>query len=122
VDAYSVYLRDPSVEVVVLRRVKVAGAVKNPGLYPVDATMTLRDVVTLAGGATADGDGRKIRLTRADETTSTELDLGSRIAESAVRSGDSIDVIQRGWLARNTGLVATAISTAGFVVVTLLTR
>src|SRR5205823_84064 len=52
VSAYEVYLRNPSIEMIFLRRINVLGAVKAPGLYPVDATMTLADVIAAAGGAT----------------------------------------------------------------------
>src|ERR1700734_1429358 len=43
VTTYSQYLRDPAIEVTFLRRVTILGAVKNPGLYPVDPTMTVSD-------------------------------------------------------------------------------
>jgi polysaccharide export outer membrane protein len=122
VSAYSEFLRDPAVDITVLRRVKVTGAVKNPGLYPADATMTLGDVVALAGGATPEGDDRKVKLTRAGDAQSVELSFDQRIAESPVRSGDQLEVIERPWYARNTGIVATAVSTAGFVIVTLIKR
>ncbi len=59
VDKYSTYLRDPAIDVTVLRRVNVLGAVKNPGLYPVDATMTVADVFALAGGVGPDGNPDK---------------------------------------------------------------
>src|SRR5437868_6312493 len=36
------YLRDPSVDIVVLRRVAVLGAVRKPDVYYVDAVSTLR--------------------------------------------------------------------------------
>lgn len=120
VSSYTEFLRDPSVDITVLRRVKVTGAVKNPGLYPVDATMTLSDVVALAGGATPEGDARKVRLTRAGEAQSVELSFEQRVADSPVHSGDQLEVLERPWYARNTGLVATAVSTAGFLIVTII--
>src|SRR4029077_5334979 len=46
---YAVYLRNPSVEVTMLRRINVFGAVQKPGLYPVDPTMTIADAVAAAG-------------------------------------------------------------------------
>jgi protein involved in polysaccharide export with SLBB domain len=106
----------------VLRRVKVTGAVKNPGLYPADATMKLGDVVALAGGATPEGDSRKVRLSRSGDAHMVELNLDQRLSESPVRSGDQLEVMERRWYARNTGLLATTVSTAGFLIVTIIKR
>src|SRR4051812_11174176 len=64
IEKYSSYLRDPAIDVTVLRRVNVLGAVKNPGLYPVDATMTVADVLALAGGVSPDGNPDKGELIR----------------------------------------------------------
>ena len=51
VNDYGRQLRSPDdVQIVLLRRVRVLGAVKTPGLYLVDPTMTLGDVIALAGG------------------------------------------------------------------------
>src|SRR5215208_3097736 len=54
-DSLGKYLRNPSIEVTPLRRIQVLGAVRSPGLYPVAPTVTVGDVVALAGGATPDG-------------------------------------------------------------------
>src|SRR5947208_10831305 len=40
VKAYQVFLRNPAVEVRLLRRVNILGAVRTPGLYQVDPTMS----------------------------------------------------------------------------------
>jgi len=64
VQTYSTYLRDPSIEVTLLRRVNVQGAVKTPGLYQVDQTQTVADVLAQAGGATPDGKADRVELIR----------------------------------------------------------
>ena len=52
VAAYEEQLRNQTIQVVFLRRVRVLGEVRNPGLYHVDPTMTLGDAIALAGGPT----------------------------------------------------------------------
>ena len=50
---YDHRLVDGSEAVTFLRRVNVLGAVKEPGVYPVDETMTIANVLALAGGTTS---------------------------------------------------------------------
>ncbi len=59
---YTAYLRDPSVEVTLLRRVNVLGSVRSPGLYQVDQTETIADVLAQAGGPTPDGKPDRVEL------------------------------------------------------------
>ena len=115
-EQYRRYLINPSIEVTILRRVNVMGAVQRPGLYPVDPTVTIADVLALAGGSTAIGDPSRIRLIRDGETISTSLGGDTRIGESPIRSGDQIVVPERNWITRNAGVVAASIS----AVVTLI--
>lgn len=115
-EQYRRYLVNPSIEITILRRVNVMGAVQRPGLYPVDPTVTIADVLALAGGSTPIGDPSKIRLIRDGETISTTLGEGTRIGESPIRSGDQIFVPERNWITRNAGVVAASIS----AVVTLI--
>jgi len=58
---YGLYLRAPSLQVMVLRRVVVNGEVRMPGVFHVDISTTLRDVIAHAGGVTETGDRRKWR-------------------------------------------------------------
>lgn len=110
------YLVNPSIEITILRRVNVMGAVQRPGLYPVDPTVTIADVLALAGGSTPIGDPSRIRLIRDGEVISTTLGEGTRIGDSPIRSGDQIVVPERNWITRNAGVVAASIS----AVVTLI--
>lgn len=118
---YAPALRNPSIEVTVLKRVRVVGAVKNPGLYPVDDTYSVGDVLAAAGGITTDGDRRKVRLVRSGEQETT-LSLDTRIAESPVRSGDQIEVLERSWLSRNATLATTIVSSIALIVITVSRR
>src|SRR4030095_15198669 len=61
---YSRFLNHTSIDVTFLRRIQVLGAVRQPGVYPVDPTMTISDVLAVAGGMTGDGDPRRLELIR----------------------------------------------------------
>src|SRR5690606_7662871 len=76
--AYAEFLRNPSVEVTVLRRVGVQGDVRKPDLYLVDLTMTLRDVIARAGGITEYGNPRRIEIVRGGERIPIGEGEGSR--------------------------------------------
>jgi polysaccharide export outer membrane protein len=117
VAAYSASLRDPSVEVTLLHRVNVLGAVRNPGLYYVEPIATVTDVLALAGGVSPDGEGNRVELRRIGLRQALEVSQESR---SPVQSGDQLRVPERGWLARNTSIVAASITAAAIVIATLL--
>jgi protein involved in polysaccharide export with SLBB domain len=119
-DSYSVYLQNPSIEITVLRRVQVLGAVKAPGLYPVDPTMAVADVLALAGGPTPQGNPKKIELKRGGERITGSLSGGTRIADTPLRSGDQIFVPERSWLSRNPWIIAAAISATTSVLIAAL--
>jgi len=112
---YVTSLRNPSVEVTVLRRVNVLGSVRNPGLYYVDLTNTVADVLALAGGVSPEGKQDRFELLRAGERLPVELSGSSRLADSPLRSGDQLWVPQRSWLSRNAGVIAAAISAGAFI-------
>jgi polysaccharide export outer membrane protein len=122
VKSYTRYLRDPSIDVTVLRRVSVSGAVSKPGVYSVDPTMTVADAVALAGGATSDGKADKVELRRSGHRIMVDLSRQTRLATMPIRAGDQLYVPERSWVSRNTGLVAAGITAATTVIVTLLVR
>lgn len=122
VSAYRVYLRNPSIDVTLLRRVNVLGAVQKPGLYPVDPTMTVADVIALAGGATSLGDPRKVELRRSGGSRATVVAAASKLADSPLRPGDQLYVPERSWMARNPGVVIGAVSTLVTLAAAILIR
>ena len=119
VEEFARYLQHRSIEVLLLRRVQVLGAVRTPGLHPVDATMTVSDVLALAGGTTPQGDPDRIELIRDGERISARLSAQSRIAESPIRSGDQIFVPERNWLVRNSAVFAAGLTS---LVIAFFTR
>jgi protein involved in polysaccharide export with SLBB domain len=122
VTTYSEYLRDPAIEVTFLRRVTVLGAVKNPGLYPVDPTMTVSDAVALAGGALPNGRPHNFELRRNGQRIDVDFNLTTPIGHTPIRSGDEIYVPERSWFARNGALVIGASITAVAIVVSAVIR
>jgi polysaccharide export outer membrane protein len=103
---YAEYLRDPSITVTVYRRIGVQGEVRSPGLYYVDATITLREVLAQAGGVTEAGSQDDVRIVRAGrETRLGRWRAGGPLA-AELRSGDQVLVGRRSWLSRN-ALAAT---------------
>ena len=107
---YSRYLQQPAVEVTLLRRGQVLGAVRTPGLLPVDATMSVSDVLALAGGATTQGDPDRIDLIRGGERIPVRLSVGTRVVDSPIQSGDQIYVPERSWFSRNSGILAAGLT------------
>jgi polysaccharide export outer membrane protein len=115
VSGYALYLQHPSIEVTLLRRINVLGEVKNPGLYDVDPTMSLADVMAMAGGVSTEGNSNKIELLRQGEREPVRLTPQSRLADAPLRSGDQLRVPQRSWLSRNGTVVAAGITAAALV-------
>lgn len=115
--SYGEYLRNPSIEITFLRRVSVFGAVRNPGVVNVDPTVTVTEVLALAGGPTPDGKVNEVELWRDTERIKINLSPGTRLAETPIRSGDRLHVPQRSWLSRNYGFVIGTLATAAGLIV-----
>lgn len=122
VEQYSHSLRDPSIEVTVLRRVDVIGSVRNPGFYYADPTVTVKGALALAGGVTPEGNKNKVELLRDNKRTSIGLSSQATLADSPVQSGDQVSAPERSWLSRNTALVVSGITGLAVVAVTIIRR
>lgn len=107
---YAEFVRDASVEITPLYRVRVNGAVRNPGLFTVDPTMSVGDAIGLAGGVSSDGRNGKVDLVRDGRRIATSISPSSRLVELALRSGDELYVPERAWLSRNTGVLLGGLS------------
>jgi len=114
--AYREQLRNQTVEVRLLRRVRVLGAVNSPGLYYVDGTMTLADVVAQAGGASDEGKLEDIQIVRGEEVVRSDIRRGAG-AFRQLESGDQVVVPKESWFARNSAVVISGtISALGFII------
>jgi polysaccharide export outer membrane protein len=97
------------VAVTPLFRIAVLGEVQRPGLYSVDPTMTVYDLVAQAGGTTRQGQENQMRLIRAGVAYSfgvENMTVGhATVRELGVRSGDQI-IIPRKPLTQETAYIA----------------
>ncbi len=119
---YQKYLNNPSIEVTPLRRVSILGAVRNPGIYPVDPSVTLGQATSVAGGALPDSKRSVIELSRNGTTREMDLKKHPSLATTPLSSGDQLYIPERSWFSRNaTWVVSTAIGVAGTTAL-LLTR
>jgi polysaccharide export outer membrane protein len=107
---YAEFVRDASVEITPLYRVRVNGAVRNPGLFTVDPTMSVGDAIGLAGGVSPEGRNGAVELVRDGHRVATSISPSSRLVDLALRSGDELYVPERAWLTRNTGLLLGGLS------------
>lgn len=114
--AYAVYLNNPSINVKLLRRITVSGEVRVPGLYTVDATVSIADLIARAGGLNVDADAEKILLFRDGERLELDLNGATVVGEAGLRSGDRVSVGKRGWLGRNLPSVVGIVSIISNVV------
>lgn len=122
---YAVILREPSIEVTPLRRVRVFGAVRNPGYYHADPTVTVAGAVLLAGGITPEGDARRVQLLRDGARRTLSRVGGGFRGDLPAASGDQVSVPERSWISRNTGVltaIVTSVVTAIALVVAAVVR
>jgi polysaccharide export outer membrane protein len=106
-EEYARRTRNQSIQVVYLRRVRVLGEVRNPGLYHIDPTMTFDDAIALAGGSNSVGNLKKVTLVRDGEELAEGLDV-TRSVSTAVHSGDQIYVPKTSWFSRYGAIVIGA--------------
>lgn len=121
--AYAVQLVDPVIRITPVRRIAVLGEVRRPGLFPVDPTYTVSDLLAAAGGLTPHADRGKISVVREGEVVIARLDPNSASLRALLRSGDQIIVGRRSWLSENTPFVVGAIgSMAAAAIAALIVR
>ena len=81
--------------------IAVLGEVNNPGLFPVDPTLTVLDIVAMAGGPGRNGNINKIQLLRGGQTLDLRFAADSvgalTLQEVGLRSGDQIMITRRGF-------------------------
>lgn len=87
--------KSPFVTVTPLFRMAVLGEVRQPGLYTVDPTLSVLDVVAMAGGPSSNGNMNRIRLLRGGSELRLAFNEGRSLQEMGVRSGDQIVVPRR---------------------------
>lgn len=116
VEEYARQLRNQPAQITILRRIRVLGAVRDPGLYHVDPTMTLGDAIAMAGGVENDGRESSIRIYRDGRVYRARLDRGAGL--TTIVSGDEIFVPRKSWMERNATFLLGAIISASAVILT----
>ncbi|HEX7091703.1 MAG TPA: polysaccharide biosynthesis/export family protein [Longimicrobiales bacterium] len=121
--AYARELADPVIRVLPMVRIAVLGEVMRPGLFPVDATLTVSDVLATVGGFTPFADRDEITLERDGVRTRIPYEPGEPGLQQPLRSGDRILVARRSWFSENLAIfVGAAASVAAAAVTTLIVR
>lgn len=115
-------LRNPSIQITPYRRVFVMGEVTEPGLYPVDPTISMAGAVATAGGPNVEGDLRRIRVIRDGQVILDGISGEEALSALDVRSGDEIYVQRRNWFERNSTFLITAALSLTTIVVTVVSR
>lgn len=105
---YAAEILDAPILVTPVLRIAVLGQVQQPGLMPVDPTMTVADVVSSAGGLTPLGDPGKVILLRDGHPVRLSLEASATDRAPALLPGDQIVVGRRSWLRENLNVVITA--------------
>ena len=111
----------PSIELVVLKRVRVLGEVQKASVLFLDPTMTVADALAMAGGTTPQAKGTVV-LRRDGSALVADLRVDTRLSDAAIQSGDELVVLQRGWLDRNSGALIGAGAGVLGIMVAFLTR
>jgi len=98
-----------------LFRVAVLGEVYKPGLYSVDPTLTVFDLLALAGGPTRQANQRKLQLIRGGEAVRVSLEPAaiarSTLRELGVRSGDQLVMGRATFTREDFGLLLAIVNT-----------
>ncbi|MBI4420111.1 MAG: polysaccharide export protein [Gemmatimonadetes bacterium] len=100
--------RSPFLTVTPLFRMAVLGQVRSPGLYTVDPTLSVLDVVAMAGGPVPGANTNRIRLLRAGSEVQLSLDRGRSLQDIGVRSGDQVLVPRKGFTREDVTLLLAA--------------
>jgi polysaccharide export outer membrane protein len=91
--AQNVIIRDgDTIFVPKAERFFVTGFVRTPGSYTLEPNMTVLQAISMAGGVTERGSGRRLRVTRVVNGERKELDAKPT---DLVQAGDTITVKQR---------------------------
>ena len=122
VAAYRTSVQNLSMDVIFLRRIPVVGAVRTPGLYPVEPTMTVADAVALAGGSILEAEQTSIMLMRSGKIIVKNVDPAIPISQLATNPGDQLYIPPRtGYFDRNPWALSTIVQSAVTIAVAILT-
>jgi protein involved in polysaccharide export with SLBB domain len=119
---FAEFLRDSPIELAVLRPVTVNGAIARTGVYYIDVTTTLRDLIARAGGLAWDGDEHKVAIIRGANRVPVPDWQDDRSAGADLRSGDQVVVGRKSWLALNLVSAVSVVTGLAYLVITIARR
>ncbi len=120
---YARELAEPEFLATPLVRVRVSGEVRGPGLHWADPTLTLAEVLALAGGPLPTAKRDRAELIRDGERRRLDASPGSADLAASPHSGDALHVPRRSWVSDNLPvLVGAAASVAAAAVTSLIVR
>jgi polysaccharide export outer membrane protein len=94
-------LRDPIIDVSVLRRIVVSGEVIKPGVYFADLTSSVAEMIAQSGGLKETAKGNHVDLIRGLDRHRIEHWESDLSPAADLRSGDQINVGRQSWLELN---------------------
>ena len=104
-------------------RIAVLGEVRLPGLFPVDPTYTMADLIAAAGGLTPLAANGRISLVRGGTVLEGRIDPQSLTVTTRFQSGDQIVVGKQSWARENLPAFIGAFTAVAVAVITgLLVR
>jgi len=115
---YSSELVEPVVRITPLVRIAVLGEVRAPGLFLIDATYSVVDLLARAGGLLPNANPKKIVIRRPTGVVVARFALDSPPLEASLDSGDQIMVTRRGWASEHLGILLSAIGSVSVALIT----
>jgi polysaccharide export outer membrane protein len=116
--AFANELVDPVIRITPLVRISVLGEVRAPGLFLIDPTYSVSDVLAQAGGLSPTANRHRIEIRRHSGVMVAQFRIDSPPLDTKLGSGDQILVGRRSWVSEHMGILLSA---AGSVAVALIT-
>lgn len=114
---YSEFLRNPELEVTVLRRVVVNGEVRAPNVHMLDvASSGVRDAIARSGGLLETSNKKKVYIIRDGRRIHVKDWENSLGPETDLLSGDQVIVGRKSWLVLNAlPVISTSVIVIGLI-------
>ena len=107
-EGYETILKEPVVTITPQFRVGVMGEVRGPGIYPIDPTVDLLELIQLAGGFTGNAKANEVRIVRSGQVIQMNvqraLEEAADLSGLVLQSGDNVVVPRRSSVNINTVL------------------
>jgi polysaccharide export outer membrane protein len=118
VRALSDFVLLPGIEATPYRRIAITGEVAKPGLYPIDASLSIGEAIILAGGLRPDARENVVELRRMGQRRGTRTPMEARVWEVSIAPGEQLVVPRLPWIRRE-GIrsLTTTISVIGSITI-----